>query len=118
VRAQLKGIRSPDAADLSAWRPSDPENFGIPVQALIGPAGQEGSESFDMTVCTSRWFAERGDGTIRTGLHHIFVPRYDFSALKSFLERQCQRIEAASWNELAQQLRLIGHWEFEGHRER
>jgi hypothetical protein len=118
VRAQLKAIISPDAPDLASWQPRDPESFGIFVQALIGPAGQEGSESFQMTVCTSRWFAERGDGQIRTGLHHIFVPRYDFPALKEFLERQCRRLEAPTWNEIAQQLRLLGHWEFEGYRER
>jgi Immunity protein 8 len=118
VRAQLKGIVSPDASDPSSWQPRDPENFGVFVQALIGPAGQEGCESFDMTVCTPRWFAERGDGEIRTGLHHIFVPRYDFPALKTFMERQCQQIEAGTWQEIAQQLRLLGHWEFEGYRER
>ena len=80
---------------------------------MIGPAGGDGEESFDLTVCTPDWFRDHrmGHGMIM-GSHTLFVAKYDYPAIKRFLERAAQRVEADNWPALAQCLSCLGHWEF------
>jgi hypothetical protein len=112
VRAKLKRLYSPDIPDLENWQPGEGP-FGFHLQAMIGPSDTEGAESFDMTVCTPDWFAEQMQGqAVRSGNHILFVPAYDYRALKSFIERAVQRSEAENWNSLANRLSWLGHWEF------
>src|SRR5262252_2826931 len=53
MRAVLRRLHSPDADPLNEFAPDDPESFAIFVQALVGPEGSEGEESFGFTVCTA-----------------------------------------------------------------
>jgi immunity protein 8 of polymorphic toxin system len=113
VRAKLKRLHSPDIDDLESWSPGD-EPFGFQVSALIGPADSKGEESFDMIVCTPEWFAReqmRGQA-IRSGIHTLFVTRYDYRALWNFIERAAQRSEGNDWHEIGLKLAWLGNWEF------
>ena len=38
--------------------PDDPTHFGVRVQAFIGSAESDLSDSFDVLVCSPRWLAE------------------------------------------------------------
>ena len=64
IRAELKFLFSPDADPLESFVPSGP--FGILVMAMIGPAGQEGHESFDFMLHARMVFFQHarrhGDG--------------------------------------------------------
>jgi hypothetical protein len=56
VRAMLRDlILSPDPRTL----PGDPAGFVFGVQLLVGPADGPGEESFELTVCSPEWLAER-----------------------------------------------------------
>jgi hypothetical protein len=59
MKAELKHLHSPDVHDLRSFKPDDPTNFSIFVQAMIGLEGDDASESFDLTVCTPTWLADR-----------------------------------------------------------
>lgn len=113
MRAKLKRLHSPDIDNLEAWSPRD-EPFGFYLDAMIGPSDSEGEESFGITVCTPQWFSnERMSGqTIRSGLHTLFVSRYDYRALWDFIERAAQRSEGKDWNEIGLKLSWLGQWEF------
>lgn len=119
MRAQLKHLHSPDVDDLQTFRPQDPTNFSIFVQAMIGPEGEDSSESFDISVCTPSWVAataEREGPVI--GLHHILVSRFDYEALFRSIESFCSRCEGASWQEVGAKVGRLGRWEFDEYRER
>jgi hypothetical protein len=49
MKAELKRIHNPDIDNLSEYYPNDPENFSFLLQAIVGPLGEDGEESFDYT---------------------------------------------------------------------
>jgi hypothetical protein len=111
VEAELKKLHSPDVSDLRRFRPVGP--FGILVQAMVGPQGDKGEESFDIMVCTPDWFAANMDEEIVNGRHYLFVKQYDYPALRFYIEDFCKSCKADSWRGVAEKLSRLGHWEFE-----
>ncbi len=115
--AQIKRLHSPDIPDLPAYEPTDPERFGFLLQIIAGPAGEDGEESFDVTVCTPSWIQENlGPTDILIGRHHLIVRRYDYQGLMRFLGDYCQKCRGNSWADIAERLGRIGKWEFEDYR--
>ena len=51
------------------------------------------------------------------GLHHLIVgwDTYDERVLRRWLEAAVSRAVADDWNGIADQLRFLGRWEFEGY---
>lgn len=84
---------------------------------MVGPMGEEGEESFDITVCTPKWLMERyGTSEVLLGLHKLIVFKYDYARLRRFIEKYLMRCSGDSWGEIAQKVSLLGQWEFEGFR--
>jgi hypothetical protein len=114
MKALLGRLHSPDVADLSGYRPADPEVFGLLVQVMIGPEGGEGKESFDIRVCSPRWLLERHNKEdVIIGRHHLIMLEYDYTRLRRTIEAFCRESEAPTWSELALKLGRLGKWEFE-----
>jgi hypothetical protein len=111
MRAELKRLHSPDVASLETYVPTEPECFGIFVQAIVGPAGQDGEESFDFMLCTPRWLASR-EPAIVLGAHHLFVREYDYAAIEAFVRGFCARCEGETWDQVAGRVGALGRWEF------
>ncbi len=93
---QLKRLLSPDIGDLTTHEPLNAECFGTFVQAFIGPAGEDGEESFDFILGTPSWLASR-EVPIMLGEHHLIVQRYDYQLLVAFIEEFCSRCEGQTW---------------------
>jgi hypothetical protein len=86
IRAKLRRLHSPDVYDLKGYSPDEPNDFGFLLQAMIGPAGQEGEESFDMVICTPEWLRRNHSPTeIVLGRHHLIVFRYDYESLTNYI---------------------------------
>ena len=118
MKAELRALHSPDLADLEHGSPPDPADFGILVQAMIGPEDEEGEESFDILVCTPSWLANEvpTDGHL-WGRHYLFVTRYDFAAIESAVRKLCDSAEGPDWSAVAAVLARYGAWEFENYQE-
>jgi hypothetical protein len=117
ISAELKRVHSPDVVDLAAYQPTEEEMFGFLLQLIAGPSGEDGEESFDVTVCTPAWLQRNlGRTDIVMGRHYLFVRRYDYQGLMRFLVDYCQNCRGDSWSEVAEQLGRIGKWEFEDYR--
>jgi hypothetical protein len=94
--------------------PGDPAGFVFGVQLLIGPADGPGEESFELTVCSPEWLAERcKSGEPVNGLHHVIagLDTYDERVPQDWLEARVLAVEAATWAGIASQLRFPGGWD-------
>ena len=114
MRAALKRLHSPDVHDLAQFTPTEADKFGLLVQLLVGPAGSDGEESFEVIVCTAKWLAERYRAqSARTLRHHVLVHEFEYNALKSYFEKLIGDCYGESWNDVAARVSRIGRWEFE-----
>jgi Immunity protein 8 len=116
MRASVRRLHSPDA-DLGTYVPEDPEDVGILVQIMAGPADGSGEESFDVVVCTPRWLKRwvQDEGPL-LGRHHLVVEQYDAARVRLYLTSAVESEEAATWPDLALKIGRIGKWEFEDYR--
>lgn len=116
MQAILKGLHSTDI-DVETYLPDEEDKFGFVLRAMVGPMGEDGEDSFDITVCTPKWLMERyGTSETLLGLHKLIVFRYDYIRLRQFIEKYLMRCSGDSWEEIAQKVCLLGQWEFEGFR--
>jgi hypothetical protein len=117
VRASLRRLHSPDAPDLKSFTPSDPSDFAILVQAMIGPTDGEGEESFDFVLCTPHWIArEMQTRDHRWGRATLVVPRYAYEMLERAVVALCGRAQGDDWPQVAVLLNRWMTWEFEDYR--
>jgi hypothetical protein len=117
MKASVRRFHSPDV-DLPEYVPVDPTNVGVLVQALVGPDGGPGEETFDIMVCTPAWLAERlNGGRTLVGRHHFFVDRFDTQRVLDGLTQVIEAESAETWDELAGRLARIGKWEFEDYQD-
>ena len=118
MKAQLRRLHSPDVQDLRNHVPEDPACFGIFIQAMLGPEGGVGEESFGFTACTPAWLKKELDNEqVRWGRATLLVTHYDYTLLRQAVEAICDRARADDWTELGESLALFMDWEFQGYRE-
>jgi hypothetical protein len=107
-----------DGGDLRAFRPEDAERFTLGVTASIGPAGEEGAEQFQFTVCSPSWLVgqelPKGFAFQRDTL---LVERWDPDLVERAIGDLCRRTEGETWTEVATKLSRFGYWEFEDYRD-
>lgn len=114
VKAELKRLHSPDADDLAELVPEDPARFAVLVQAMIGPLGGAGEESFDIVVCSPRWVEEQLSSVpVFFPRHHLVMKQYDYSSIHTYISEFCDSCDGPDWKAIAVKLSRLGHWEFE-----
>lgn len=117
VRPRLRRLHSPDVFDLESFVPEDPACFGILLQAMFGPDGGEGEESFDILVCTPMKLAlEVKSKGIVDGRHHLIVHKFDLEQIRAFLVAYASSCTGKTWLEVVTKLSQLGKWEFEGYK--
>lgn len=118
IKAQLRYLHSPDVPDLRLFAPEDPTCVGVLVQAMIGPEGEVGAESFDFLVCTPKWLMDQvGENEARWGRHHLLIGCYDFAVVEKSIQRLCKDAVGPGWEVVASYLARFGKWEFEDYAE-
>ena len=119
MNAELKRLHSPDIDDLKNYQPTDKKKFAFLLQAMIGPEGKEGEESFDIEVCTPQWIEEtygREDIIIRP--HQLIVLEYNFERINNAINDFLQSCSGDNWKEVAKKVARLGKWEFEDYTEK
>jgi hypothetical protein len=118
MRAQLRALSSPDVgtAELGAYSPTDPSEFGLLIEAEIGPAGDDGSDVFQFLAASPAWLATRAAAKgYRWGRGCLLMDRWDLRIVESAIRDLCVRAEGDDWPSVARQLGESLHWEFAGY---
>ena len=118
MRAELKLLFSPEIdGPIEDYQPDTLDDFGILFQALIGPRGMIGEESFTFLACTLKWMErvlEKSEsGRLFGRNYNIILERYDFGQIKKIIEELCMNASGENWEEIGRKLGLYGDWEFE-----
>lgn len=81
---------------------------------MIGPEGENGSESFDFNVCTPKWLQQKlPPEEALFGRHKLIVLDYNRDRIIRKINHLCDRTLGSNWTEIATRLARYGHWEFE-----
>ena len=114
MKAEIARFHSPDVDDLFGFEPPDPDDVGILLQVMAGPAGIGGEESFDVLVCTPKWFLRSRETEVAApGRHTILITRYDWCAIEQHVRGVVEVVRGDDWRAVAEELdRCLGRWEF------
>ncbi|MES2407734.1 MAG: immunity 8 family protein [Pseudomonadota bacterium] len=103
-----------DAEDLNTYIPQIPHNFCVWLTLAIGPEGKEGSDLFQVGVCTVTWLAHQlsiqGTYVLR---HMLLVESFDLELIKKTLHEIIANAERPNWEESVPVLCRYFAWEFE-----
>jgi Immunity protein 8 len=115
---EIKSHSVNDGQALEVFRPEDPGNFSLILRLIIGPRGQPGEESFDITICTPASLVEEcaRHGFV-LGRHLLVVSAYDPPHIMSVLRKLVADCSGLSWAEVGSKLARIAYWEFEGYQD-
>jgi hypothetical protein len=114
MNAELKRVHSPDIGNLETYQPEHLEKFSFLLQAMIGPEGERGEESFDIQVCTPKWLEETYKlEDIIVGRHHLIIREYDYERIINAIKDFLKLCSGKNWNEVAKKVARLGKWEYE-----
>ena len=113
MKAILKELFSLDF-DIESFYPDECDNFGFWLRAMIGPSDEDGSESFDIQICTPKWLLKKySEEEILIGRHMLIVFDYDLDKIKNKIETYCKSCTGNDWQSIAGKISRLGYWEFE-----
>jgi hypothetical protein len=115
---------------LDAFVPDDPEHFGVNAQVFIGEAGNGLVDSFDITVCSPSWMAERVAAgqwdrfrhgglrilpeSVAVGTGIWFMRRWDREAFELAVRTTCSAFSPGpDWGTVACRVGRLIPWEFD-----
>jgi hypothetical protein len=111
---EIRYFLSADIEDLETYAPEDPDRFAFALDMMIGPAGAEGEEQFEVQVATPEWLKERyGPNGVISGRHLLVTFGYDWPRIAAYLREQVESCSAETWSDVATKLSRFAHWEFE-----
>ncbi|RAU44643.1 MULTISPECIES: immunity 8 family protein [unclassified Pseudomonas] len=111
MRAVIKGIYN-DIFDVETYRPESVDNFSLSLRIRIGLDGTQGTDDFELFICTPKWLEETV-WEARWGRGLLMVREYDFSTIVGFVHDYVSRCEGDSWETIAMQLGKVFIWEFD-----
>lgn len=117
MKAILREIYSLELEDqFEHYWPDDVAHFGTWIRLMIGPENEQGTESFDILVCTTTWLAEQcAAKKCVWGQHMLIVFEYDLQCIQAEIRRYVSSCTGKDWMSIVQKLRYMGAWGFENY---
>lgn len=117
MKIEIKSFTSPDILNFRHHIPDDRESFFFLLELEIGVLGKEGADLFSFEVCTPKWLLENHQPyDIVFGKHKLIVFEYDIDNIINEIKRYLNANTYHSWEDAANQISKIAHWEFEDYK--
>jgi len=114
IVSEVQYIVSADLLDREDVQPPNSDDFGVEVQAYVGPRGSLGPEAFALFVCTPRWLARQVPEGGPTFIRHCFlVARFDREKIRQEILNRFNGVTGPTWQAVAAKLSKDATWEFE-----
>jgi hypothetical protein len=113
IKPKLKRLHSPDVVDLNKPTLEKGEPYCVLLQAMFGPEGVDGEESFDFLVCNDLWISQQSARGAFFGRHYLIVACFNIDEIRALLKKIASKCTGTDWSEVAQKLGRYGKWEFE-----
>lgn len=112
MRAKVKGIWIDDPVWDSS--PASPDSFCVHVRVLVGTTEGPGEESFGLLVCNPSYLSgQLGDEDVLPGRHYLFTTSLNKRVIENYLRKYIEVIDQPTWEQIAERVGRIAHWEFE-----
>lgn len=105
-------IKSISTGSFDGDLPPDPEDCWVNVAVGIGAPGEDGEDTFHLSVCTPRSLATAVEESPRFGHGLLIVRRFDWDVVKTEVESLLTRFDGKNWEEVAAKLNRYMAWEF------
>jgi len=102
--------------DAENYIPSDPFRFSIKLEVFVGiDDGSEGSERFDIFVCTPNWLehALKLEESVIMGHGLLIVDSYHYEKIRSRIESYIAMCKGDTVDDVFRRVGLLGDWESE-----
>jgi hypothetical protein len=113
VHPEIRTIHSPDLEPPNL--PEDPYDCEVVFQALIGPRGGAGHESFNFTVITPVRLAKKPDGVWGRGM--LIMPAFEWAAVAQAVAKLLAHAVRPTWKDVAESLNRELLWELDSDRD-
>lgn len=113
MKAILRGLWV-DSADYSLenYQPEEKDSFILLVNLKIGPEDEEGTDYFQLNVCTPEWLCKH-HWLPELMRHTLLVRKYDLDEITKTITDYIDQCEGQDWMEIAQKLSRVFAWEYE-----
>ncbi|PZF75505.1 hypothetical protein DK847_18500 [Aestuariivirga litoralis] len=104
--------------ELAEWVPSNPEDFDVFLYIGIGPADDEGADTFHLTIMSRRHYdglSPEQKRTLRTRWKYFVVERYDWPVIWREINHRISNCDRGNWADSLAELRQQFTWEFENY---
>jgi len=112
---ELRSLHSPDVSRIDSFTPDNPADFGILIQAMIGPLNAPGEEAFNFIACSPKWLERQVDTRYRWGHGLLILRAFDSEVLEGAVQAICKAATGSNWQEIADKLRRFTEWEFDNY---
>ena len=111
MKAEIKMIHSPDIDLVDGLK--FPEDCSFLMELNIGPKGIEGSEIFQFMVYTKKRMIDLLESNnLLWAEFSLVINDHSWDKLESDLSEFVNSIEGKDWEDIAEKLDMIMHWEF------
>jgi len=111
MKAFINSWHSPDV-NFETYAPTS-DDWGFLLQLMVGPEEGKGFESFDILVCSAKWFVREVEKTGLLNARHYLVAS-DYKKVRPYIQNYVNNYcHGETWGEVAEKLSRLGQWEFE-----
>ncbi|MDP1614567.1 MAG: Imm8 family immunity protein [Methylococcales bacterium] len=103
-----------NVSQLKDFKPDDPLKFEIGIEIFVGIEGGNGTDRFDISICTPSWIeASLEAESCIIGHGKLIVSRYSYDEIINQIESYLNMCVGGNVDDVMRRVGLLGEWEYE-----